>query len=236
MFTGSSEGLEWVDCQQQLLNNLGEFSLEYWVRPTGGRDDDPTVWPTRIGIVGQNDAIEYGFIDFNTIQIWTPGGGALDTDYPFPDDEWHHVATIATGQDIRNYFDGVLVGTAGTATSNYGSSTFNVHIGGGGVFDGTGNHFIGMIDEVAIFDKAIPAERILAHFRAGKEGGVIEEPPTGGPAFSSVAREGNNLVLAWSSGTLESADSITGPWTPVANATSPATIPISGGSRFYRLR
>jgi hypothetical protein len=59
------------------------------------------------------------------------------------------------------------------------------------------------------------------------------QPTTG---FSSVAVSGSNLVLAWTSGTLESADSVTGPWTAVANATSPATIPMTGTAKFYRLK
>lgn len=59
----------------------------------------------------------------------------------------------------------------------------------------------------------------------------------GGPGgFTSVARNGNNLVLTWSSGTLESADAVTGPWTAVPGASSPATIPITGTVKFYRLR
>ena len=39
-------------------------------------------------------------------------------------------------------------GTGGTATTSYGASIYNVHIGGGGVFDATGNYFNGNIDEV----------------------------------------------------------------------------------------
>jgi hypothetical protein len=196
----------WVDAQGQLLNNLAAFSLEYWVRPAN-RVSDPTTFGTRIGIVGQNDAVEYGFIDPNTIQIWTPGGGSLNTAYSFPDNTWHHVATIATGSDIRNYFDGVLVGTGGSAAANYGSSTFNVHIGGGGVYDGTGNFFTGDIDEVAIFDKAIPAERIVQHFKAGKEG-AFTVPFIGKPTgtitdftievndFAPIIADTNTIVLS----------------------------------------
>jgi hypothetical protein len=60
--------------------------------------------------------------------------------------------------------------------------------------------------------------------------------PDPGFAFARVAREGNNLVLTWTTGILESANAVTGPWTVVAGATSPATIPIAGGSKFYRLR
>ncbi len=181
------KGLEtqlWIDTQQQMLNNLPAFTLEYWVKPAN-RVSDPTGFGNRIGLVGQNDAVEYGFINPTTIQIWSAGGGSLDTAYSFPDNEWHHIATVADGQTIRNYFDGRLVGTGGAATGNYGSSTFNVHIGGGGVYDATGNFFTGQFDEVAIFNKAISAERVLAHYRAGKEGGEADEG--GGVASANIA-------------------------------------------------
>ncbi|MBK9137555.1 MAG: Ig-like domain-containing protein [Verrucomicrobia bacterium] len=170
-FTGP-EGLEWVDAQLQLLNNLGAFTLEYWVKPKN-RASDPAAFGNRIGIVGQNDAVEYGFINPNTIQIWTPGGGALDTPYSFPDETWHHVATIADGTSIKNYFDGKFINQITQNTANYGSSIYSVHVGGGGAFDATGNHFTGEIDEVAIFNKAIPAARIAAHYDAGKIGGEV---------------------------------------------------------------
>ena len=162
-----------MDTKNPFLQHRAAFTLEYWVRPTGGRTADPSVWLNRIGIVGQNDAIEYGFIDPKTIQIWTPNGGALNTTYSFPDDEWHHVATIASGTSLKTYYDGKLAGTTSSTTGDYGSSVYNVHIGGGGVFDATGNWFIGNIDEVAIFDKAIPADRVAAHYTAGKSGGVL---------------------------------------------------------------
>jgi hypothetical protein len=182
-FTGQ-EGQLWVDAQKQLLNNLGAFSLEYWVKPAN-RVADPSTFGNRIGIVGQNDAIEYGFINPNTIQIWTPNGGSLDTTYSFPDNTWHHVATIADGRSIKNYFDGKFINQVTASTGNYGNSTYNVHVGGGGAFDATGNHFTGEIDEVAIFQKAIPAERILAHYKAGKEGGEL--PDEGEPTTANIA-------------------------------------------------
>ncbi|PYI86699.1 MAG: hypothetical protein DME26_08575, partial [Verrucomicrobia bacterium] len=120
-FTGSGGGQEWVDTKNQFLQSLGAFSLEYWVKPAN-RVADPGSFGTRIGLVGQNDAIEYGFIDANTIQIWTPNGGSLNTTYTFPDNEWHHVATIADGTNLRTYYDGALAGTGGSATANYGTT------------------------------------------------------------------------------------------------------------------
>jgi hypothetical protein len=45
------------------------------------------------------------------------------------------------------------------------------------------------------------------------------------------------LVLSWEDSlTLEEALALTGPWTPVANPTSPALLPASGTTRFFRLR
>lgn len=229
-FTGQ-EGLLWVDAQQQLLNNLPAFTLEYWVKPAN-RVADPTAFGNRIGIVGQNDAVEYGFINPNTIQIWTPGGGSLDSTYTFPDNTWHHVATIADGRTIKNYFNGVFINQVSQTTANYGSSTFNVHVGGGGAFDATGNHFTGEIDEVAIFNKAISAERVAAHYRAGKEGGSIEPEET----TLVVARTATGLTITWEGGgTLESAASVVGPWTAVAGAASPYAVSVGGSAAFYRV-
>lgn len=235
---GGAATMEWIDTRNQYLNNLSAFSLEYWVKPTI-RVSDPATFGTRIGIVGQNDAVEYGFIDQNTIQIWTPApsGGSLNTPYTFPDDEWHHIATIADGRSIKNYYDGVLVGSVNSSSpvSSYGSSQYTVHIGGGGVFDAVGNYFTGQIDEVAIFDKAIPADRIAAHFKAGKEGG--EAPPSGEPpTFGAITRSGNQITLQWTGeGTLEEAPSILGPWTPAASQSNPQTV-TAEGTKFYRLR
>jgi hypothetical protein len=224
--------LEWIDTKNQFLAHLGAFTLEYWVKPVG-RD----TWQNRIGIVGQNDDIEYGFISPNVIQIWTPSGGSLNTDYTFPDGEWHHVATIADGTSLKTYYDGKLAGTGGSSTTDYGPvATFNVHIGGGGVFDGTGNWFTGQIDEVAIFDKAIPAERVAAHYKAGKEGGEL--PPTEESKFISIRVSGTDVIFEWTgTGVLQVADLVTGPWTDVLNASTPRTVSTAGATaKYYRFK
>jgi len=248
-FSGSTAlggAQEWVDTKNQFLQGLGAFSLEYWCRPLRTNTVDGTTWGNRIGIVGQNDAIEYGFIDPGTIQIWTPNGGALNTTYSFPDGEWHHVATIASGTDIRTYYDGVLKGTAGNATANYGTSTYNVHIGGGGVFDATGNYFIGNIDEVAIFDKAIPAARIAEHYNAGKNGGVITvsgavTPVVGPPAGLklSITASGGNVSISWSpaGGTLQKTSQLLPSGTVWTNAgtANPTVQPIGASPTFFRV-
>lgn len=206
------------------LNSLPAFSLEYWVYPdafTAGR----------VGIIGQNDAIEYGFINPNTIQIWTPNGGSLDTTYSFDRNTWHHVASIGTGKELQTYFDGVLINKTSASTSSYGSSNFKVNIGGGGVFDGTGNWFQGRIDEVAIFDKAVTAEQIRNHYLAAKDG------PSPKPRIVGVALKSGNFVIDWvCGGTLQKAGSVNGPWADVDGAASPYATSASGAEAYFRLR
>ena len=51
-----------------------------------------------------------------------------------------------------------------------------------------------------------------------------------------ITRSGKNVVLTWIGGTLVQSSSVKGPWTPVGGATSPYTVPATGGAEFYRLQ
>ena len=246
---GNGGNMEWVDTKNQFLQGVAAFSLEYWCKPirTNSSYANLVDWGNRIGIVGQNDAVEYGFIDPGTIQIWTPNGGSLNTTYSFPDGEWHHVATIASGADIRTYYDGKLVGTGGgSAGGNYGMSPYNVHIGGGGVYDPGGNYFIGNIDEVAVFDKAIPAARIAEHYNAGKNGGVITisgaVTPNPGKLKLSITASGGSVSISWSptGGTLQKTTQLqSNPngivWTDAGTA-NPTTVTVGSTPTFFRVK
>jgi len=135
-----------------LLNNLGQFTMTGWVRPTATQG-------SRTGLFGQNDVIEFGFIDAATIQLWT-WYGYINIAYPFPLNEWHHLAAAGDGSSLKLYFDGVLNSTANAPTAGYGSSTYNFNIGGGGVYDPSGNWFKGQIDEVAFWRRALASNEV----------------------------------------------------------------------------
>jgi hypothetical protein len=59
-------------------------------------------------------------------------------------------------------------------------------------------------------------------------------PPPSAPALA-VARTAGGLKLTFT-GTLQSADAVTGPWTDVAGATSPRDVTATGGMKFYRTK
>src|SRR5437773_10118872 len=100
------------------------------------------------------------------MELWTPVGQIV-TAYPFANNQWHHIAVVGTGQALELYYDGNLAATSPGSVSSYGASGFNFDIGGGGVFDPTGNPFLGQIDEVAVWDRALAADEIARLLQSG---------------------------------------------------------------------
>lgn len=84
------------------------------------------------------------------------------------DDLIHHVVgSVDTDKKARIYIDGVLADT-GSAASNLDV------LGGASLYVGQGDpglsgwsRFDGVIDEVAVYDTALTADQVLAHYRAG---------------------------------------------------------------------
>ena len=143
-----------VKTGQKLLDNLEEFTILTWVKT----NDAP---PNRTGLVGQNDAPEFGFINANSINLWTPTAGGTQNPWKYKhgDGEWHHVGCVATTDYVHTYIDGEYVEKKG-GWANHGTSAFNVNIGGCGVWDPGGNFFSGAMDEVAIFHSPLEQEDI----------------------------------------------------------------------------
>jgi hypothetical protein len=63
----------------------------------------------------------------------------------------------------------------------------------------------------------------------------------GGPSASKIPGaitakvQAGSVVIRWTGGVpLQGADVITGPWSTVAGATSPYTVPSAGGKKYYR--
>ena len=143
-----------VKTEQKLLDNLEVFTIITWVQTTDGP-------PNRTGLVGQNDAPEFGFITTNEVSLWTPSAGLTSNPWKFKhgDGKWHHVGCVATTDYVHTYIDGEYVEQKG-GWANHGGSSFNVNIGGCGVWDPGGNFFPGLMDEVAIFHSALEQEDV----------------------------------------------------------------------------
>jgi hypothetical protein len=166
-----------------LLNGKPRFTVSGWIRRNGTQAD-------RTGLFGQNDLLEFGYINNSTLEIWTDNG--LDIGNAFPDAQWSYLAVVSEGSPgtITLYTNGV---PAGSRTSTLPvDNAFPFNIGGGGIFDGSGNFFNGQIDEVAVFDKALTAAQIQAHyFSTVASLPVITQQPQGTNIF-----EGGDAILS----------------------------------------
>ena len=151
LFDGSSA---YVNGPYQFVNNLPAFTIGGWICPTAAQG-------YRTGLFGQNDTMEFGFSYGSTIQIWTPVGNVA-ANYPYANNTWHYVMAVGGNGKLSLYFDGVLQSSTTVYAANFGESDYHFNIGGGGVWDASGNFFNGKIDEVAVWFRALATNEITA--------------------------------------------------------------------------
>ena len=148
-----------VQTEQKLLDNLEEFTILCWVK-TG------KITANRVGLVGQNDSPEFGFINPTSVNLWTPKSSLTNPwKHGHPSKDWHHIGAVAAKKNLRVYIDGEAA--EGGGPGPHGTSDFNVNIGGCGVWDATGNWFTGAMDEVAIFHSALEEDEVKAIMEDG---------------------------------------------------------------------
>ena len=141
-----------------LLNHSSAFTLAGWIRPAG-------LSSSRVGLWGQSGAVTVGFLTTTNLQLWTLNGGSLTLAYPFPQNQWHHVAATGDGESLKVYFDGEWAGTGGVGTTDYGGSTAPFLIGAAAIMDPAGRYFSGQLDEVSVHDRALSEQEILVRTR-----------------------------------------------------------------------
>jgi hypothetical protein len=163
---------QYVNLGSSLLNGLGAFTIEGWIK---------TTTYNRNSIFGQDNAIELGFASDGTIELWSEGLSTnLYTPSAFPTDgQWHHVAGVGNGNNMSIFIDGVQVATRGhNTTSNYGSSDRTANIGGF-VWDvSSPNYFNGQILKVGFWNRALTPIEIAniassPHGYSGSDNGLI---------------------------------------------------------------
>lgn len=174
-----------------LLDGLAAFTLSGWINPSFHEES------SRTGLFGQDNAIEFGFIGASNVQMWAELPAGSDPEitqadvnithtYTEPNNEWTHIAITGDGIEgpVLLYINGVeapldstnAVPLAELGRENYGVSGNDFNIGGGAIF-GNDTQFIGSLDEVAVFHRALSAEEIARHVAAANgEVAVVEDP------------------------------------------------------------
>lgn len=181
-----------VTANQALLNNRPAFTVMGWIKRSA-------VHTTRGGYFGQNDLLEFGDAgnDLN-VEAWINAtGGNIVQPHNMVDGQWSFICLTGDGTTNRLFVNGTQVGERNQAVANYGSSAFNFNIGGGGIFNTSGDFFRGEIDEVAIFSHAVTPGRVQQLYDAALSNagpGLVNSAPSVTP--SATVREGASYTLS----------------------------------------
>ncbi len=165
------------------FEGTASFSVECWVNL---RTPDPTDYER---IIAHEDGTNGWMLYYHetsgigisrqragsfSLKDEVPGTGILNVIY--------HVVGTYDGSNLRLYFNGSEAGTSLTDTTSIGAFTATLRIGRSPLGGTTGMD--GIVDEVAVYNSVLPADRVAAHYTAGITGGG------GGGASSS-----QNLLL-----------------------------------------
>jgi len=233
-YTGKSVGFDPINVDganigdPAVLDMPGSLTCEAWIKPL---DTRPGTFGNILakGYGGyyngeQQMRVDNGFYDFGSYSDAT-GGDGVSAAMPAGDvGAWVHLVGVYDGKAYRLYRNGVQF-----AVSNddfrFDHVTPNWGLGVRG--DGSERIFYGGIDEAAIYNYALTPFKVKNHYAVGTTGVALV--PT-----VSIASSGGNVVITWDGNGLESADEVTGSWTPVTGATSPLTVPATAARKFYR--
>ena len=142
------------------------WSLEAWVNPSA----TPTGRHTIVG--GFGECLDWGLTLQDgkfALSIKPPGGctQSLTNAVNAVPGTWYHLVGVCDGTNATLFINAEPK-TSGSVETNYVGTSAGVRIGGEACCAGT--NFPGLVDEVAIYDRALSAAEIAAQFAAGDAG------------------------------------------------------------------
>jgi hypothetical protein len=243
-----------------MFGNDMSFSVAYWIRLpanyTGG--DLPFFTDTVNSTFGSGFvfAPSFGPTAVGATTGTNPGGWAMsvfDTGGngvgfygdvgSVNDGGWHHlVHVVQRGVSTVTYLDGAVAkarkqgGTSiAAASASLDSSPANPATIGQDPTGHYGETGSGDIDDLGVWRKALtPLEAASIYAAASINGQSFSG--TYPASISAEVLPGHQLRLTWPYGILQSATSVTGPYTTVSGASSPYTTSSATGAKYYRLK
>ncbi len=170
-----------------------DFSVSYWSKITSVRSDPSFLSNKDWGSGGNGGwviasdngaALQWNFTE--------DGNGRADWDGPavFGDGQWHHVVVVYARATVAStYVDGVLINssTIGPATGNIDTG-MPTNIGQDGTGHYTDGDIDGLIDDVAIWRRALDAADVAGIYSAGTNGqSVLDVPDPQHPVLLSFS-------------------------------------------------
>jgi len=174
-FDGDNDSVVVADAAELDLNE--QFTLEAWVFPRLITGADRAVI-SKVGGSGGNNGYQMGishgsqvFLSFNAPGEGWPTNSVATAVLPLLD-TWTHIAGTYDNDTLQIYVNGQLAASKTIGAKNVVNSSSSLRISGD---DNLHVYFDGVIDEVAIYDRALSAERVRAHYYARYA--AVPDPP-----------------------------------------------------------
>ncbi len=174
-FNGTSSQVTVADNASLDLTNA--MTLSAWVNPTA----NSAAWRTLILKENTSNLVYalYSSGDTPSPEGMRVAGGATRSAVgtgSLPLNSWTHLAATYDGANLRLYVNGVLASTT-AATGNMANSAGALRIGGNAIW---GEYFAGRIDEVRIFNRALPATEVATMMNTPVAGAANTQPTQSG--------------------------------------------------------
>jgi hypothetical protein len=225
------------------LNPDGPWSVEGWYQPNSLGDyrvvlsSEYNLYPNPYNgwYIYQQPNATFAFVP-------QPGNGFIVAG---PDDpahsnlivpgNWYHLVVTDDGSGFYVYINGkarasfpvsgIAFTPNGTGINNDGTPGVTPGFGAtvlGRRTDNAFDGFSGTMDDVAFYNKALTLQQVQNHYAA--------------TVRLSIVKSGNNVILSWPFGTLQSATTVNGTYTDMASAISPYSEPIGSAPKYYRVK
>ena len=183
-FDGTDDAVNASDDNSFDWGLYDSFTIELWMK-ANPQDPASTCSSTQV-MVGRNDPSN-GDKPQWWVGCWSSGVSAFvvrDKDGPYValnsgttvlnDGNWHHIVAVrdADSDELRIYVDGTLedsASTLGVYTNGFDAST-DLNIGW--LNSGVGYYFNGIIDEVALYNRALTPDEIQKHYDDGMNSNI----------------------------------------------------------------
>ncbi len=206
--------------------NTNAVTITAWIYPVGSQAaytglvfcrSGSTVAGMNLDSTGEN----LGYTWNNNSSTWGWSSGVQP-----PAGQWSFVALVVQSSAATVY----LINTNGVQSATNFVANVSQAFGGTGTI-GTDSYasparaFNGLMDEVAVFNQALPPAQIQHLYANGHQLS---------PLAVGLQRNAGNLNLSWPQGTLLQAPALSGPWTAVSTP-SPFSLSPTNPSMFYRV-
>jgi hypothetical protein len=223
--------------------NLGNaFTFSAWVNVPSTTSSIQTVWGNGTGVTDSSQILFY-VNNFNTSDgslILTTGDGTTQQQLKSATgavglDQWHLVTAVVDQADgnAQLYVDGDQVASGAAVNDCPTNADMNLGDDSGHSFQ-----FTGLMDEARIRSGLSSTNWIWADWMTVAENSAFETYAAVSSSIVTlnVQHAGNNVILTWPNGTLQSAGAVNGPYSDIPAATSPYTNAVSETEEFFRIR